>query len=166
MITGEPTRGDFNRVRKAYFRTAKASNEYIVLKIEKEQTLPEITFGHVDVRAFVRPHDDALVITTNIIRHIVSLCRYGECCQCDLSRMLWPNILYSSFTTCSHNIYVFTGEVVSPMGSIELMVPLGDKTSWIARPTQFLIIDAPSTYNVILGRPTLNAFTIVSILYI
>ncbi|KAL0461156.1 UNVERIFIED_CONTAM: hypothetical protein Slati_0003200 [Sesamum latifolium] len=52
----------------------------------------------------------------------------------------------------------FTGEVVHPRGMILLPLTLG--TSPLRRTCllKFLVVDIPSAYNVILGRPTLNAF--------
>ena len=44
-----------------------------------------------------------------------------------------------------------------PLGSIQLVFTLGDPLCQETMTVRFLIVDAPSTYNVLLGRPSLNA---------
>ena len=51
----------------------------------------------------------------------------------------------------------FSGEKVLPVGSIQLMLTLGDLPCQATTTTRFLVVDAPSAYNMLLGRPSLNA---------
>ena len=44
-----------------------------------------------------------------------------------------------------------------PLGSIQLVLTLGDPPCQATTTIKLLIVDAPSTYNMILGRPSLNA---------
>ena len=44
-----------------------------------------------------------------------------------------------------------------PLGSIQLVLTLGDPPCQATMTVRFLIVDAPSTYNILLGRPSLNA---------
>ncbi|KAL0402097.1 UNVERIFIED_CONTAM: hypothetical protein Slati_4239600 [Sesamum latifolium] len=56
------------------------------------------------------------------------------------------------------SLYGFAGEVVHLRGMVSLPLTLG---TGVARRTcmlKLLVVDVPSAYNVILGRPTLNAF--------
>ncbi|XP_042386610.1 uncharacterized protein LOC121978317 [Zingiber officinale] len=55
-------------------------------------------------------------------------------------------------------LYGFTGNEVQPIGQIKLVISLGEEPLWRIRTTTFIVVDAPSAYNVILGRPTLNEF--------
>ena len=50
----------------------------------------------------------------------------------------------------------FSGEKVLPMGSIQLVLTLGEPPCQATTTTRFLIVDAPSTYNMLLDRPSLN----------
>ena len=50
----------------------------------------------------------------------------------------------------------FFGERVLPLGSIQLVLTLGDPPCQATKTVRFLIIDAPSAYNMLLGRPSLN----------
>ena len=51
----------------------------------------------------------------------------------------------------------FSREKVLPVGSIQLVLTLGDLPCQATTTARFLIMDAPSTYNMLLGRPSLNA---------
>ncbi|KAL0462137.1 UNVERIFIED_CONTAM: hypothetical protein Slati_0101300 [Sesamum latifolium] len=56
------------------------------------------------------------------------------------------------------SLYGFAGEVVHPRGMVSLPLTMGRGTTpktWLLK---FLVVDVPSAYNVILGRPTLNTF--------
>ncbi|KAL0309202.1 UNVERIFIED_CONTAM: hypothetical protein Sradi_5862500 [Sesamum radiatum] len=55
----------------------------------------------------------------------------------------------------------FVGEVVHSRGMISLPLTLGETPLGMAHVLKFLVVDIPSAYNVILGRPTLNAFQAV-----
>ena len=44
-----------------------------------------------------------------------------------------------------------------PLGSIQLVLTLGDPLCQATTAVKFLIVDAPSAYNMLLGRPSLNA---------
>ncbi|XP_074565126.1 uncharacterized protein LOC141821664 [Curcuma longa] len=57
------------------------------------------------------------------------------------------------------SLFGFTGNEVQPLGQITLAISLGEEPQRRTRRVPFVIVDAPSTYNVILGRPTLNAFS-------
>ena len=44
-----------------------------------------------------------------------------------------------------------------PLGSIQLVLTLGDPSYQATTAMSFLKVDAPSAYNILLGRPSLNA---------
>ena len=51
----------------------------------------------------------------------------------------------------------FSREKGLPLGLIQLVLTLGDPPCQTTTTVRFLIVDAPSAYNVLLGRPSLNA---------
>ncbi|KAL0395464.1 UNVERIFIED_CONTAM: hypothetical protein Slati_4512600 [Sesamum latifolium] len=63
------------------------------------------------------------------------------------------------------SLYGFAGEVVHPRGMISLPLMLGKEPTRKTYVLKFLVVDVPSTYNVTLGRPTLNAFQAIISLY-
>ena len=59
----------------------------------------------------------------------------------------------------------FSGEKVLPLGSIQLVLTLGDPLCQATTIVKFLIVDAPSAYNVLLGRPSLNSIKAIPSAY-
>ena len=52
-----------------------------------------------------------------------------------------------------------------PLGSIQLVLTLGDPPCQDTTIVRFLIVDAPSAYNVLLGRPSLNTIRVIPSAY-
>ena len=52
-----------------------------------------------------------------------------------------------------------------PLGSIQLVLTLGDHPCQATITVRFLIVDAPSAYNMLLGRPSLNTIRPVPFAY-
>ena len=50
----------------------------------------------------------------------------------------------------------FTGDKIIPRGIVTLIVTARNYPAQIIKEINFLIVDYPLTYNIILGRPTLN----------
>ena len=59
----------------------------------------------------------------------------------------------------------FSGDKVYPRGIVTLMVTIGSYPLQVTNKHNFLVIDSPSSYNVILGRPTLNCWKVVTSTY-
>ncbi|RDX70210.1 Retrovirus-related Pol polyprotein from transposon 17.6, partial [Mucuna pruriens] len=79
------------------------------------------------------------------------------------------NILYKStmekmqlkdevIQECAGNLYGFAGECVPILGMVELETCLGERPVMRTLPIQYTIVDAPASYNIIIGRPALNKF--------
>jgi len=60
-----------------------------------------------------------------------------------------------------HPILGFSSQEVNPTGMICLPVCFGDKFKSKNLEVDFLIVDVPTAYNVILGRPTLHKVKVV-----
>ena len=52
-----------------------------------------------------------------------------------------------------------------PLGSIQLVLTLGDPPCQATTTVIFLIVDAPSIYNMLLGRPSLNTIRAIPSAY-
>ena len=59
----------------------------------------------------------------------------------------------------------FSRERVLPLGSIQLVLTLGDPPCQVTTMVRFLIVDAPSAYNVLLGKPSLNTIRAIPSAY-
>ena len=53
-------------------------------------------------------------------------------------------------------LFSFSGDRVYPRGIVTLTVTVGTYLVQLTRQLNFLVVDCPSSYNVIIGRPTLN----------
>ena len=59
----------------------------------------------------------------------------------------------------------FGGIKVPPMGTISLLVVVGAYPRQITKDVNFLVVDCSSSYNAIIGRPTLNSWKAVTSTY-
>ena len=59
----------------------------------------------------------------------------------------------------------FSRERVLLLGLVQLVLTLGDPPCQATTTVRFLIVDAPSAYNMLLGRPSLNAIRVVPSAY-
>lgn len=55
----------------------------------------------------------------------------------------------------------FTGDFISPLGMVNLHVTYGKKPHSKTLTTKFMVVNIPSAYNTIVGRPTLNQLKVV-----
>ncbi|KAL0440238.1 UNVERIFIED_CONTAM: hypothetical protein Slati_2506800 [Sesamum latifolium] len=58
----------------------------------------------------------------------------------------------------STSLTSFSGNIVEPLGEVVLPMSLDSYPRLVTKMVKFLVVDTPSTYNVILGRPSLNFF--------
>ena len=59
----------------------------------------------------------------------------------------------------------FGGTRVFPLGAVTLSVTVGDDPQQITRNVTFLVVNCSSTYNGILGRPTMNLWKATTLKY-
>ena len=59
----------------------------------------------------------------------------------------------------------FTGDKVKPSGVVSLIIEAGTFPKQVRASVEFLVVDCHSTYNVIIGRPTLNKLRAVTSTY-
>ena len=119
-----------------------------------------ITFSDSDLEGCQHPHDDPLVITAVVANKTIHRVLVDNGISADI-------IFTSAFDKIgigrerpepvNTHLRGFSGEKVLPLRSIELVLTLGDPPCQATTTIRFLIVDAPSAYNVLLGRPSLNA---------
>ena len=67
--------------------------------------------------------------------------------------------------TVNAHLRGFSRERVLPLGSIQLVLTVGDPLCQTTTVVRFLIVDAPLAYNILLGRPSLNAIRVIPSAY-
>ena len=119
----------------------------------------DMSFNEVDARGVKQPHNDPLIIMLTIegfntkrilvdnsnFAYIIYLPAFQQL-KLDPKRLrLFDSPLIS-----------FNGDRVYPRGIVTLTVTVGTYPVQLTRQLDFLVIDWPSSYNVIIRRPTLN----------
>ncbi|XP_073121471.1 uncharacterized protein [Henckelia pumila] len=161
MISGGATDGDFGRARKACGRRMEN------FEISKPQD-PIISFGPEDLRGVAAPHNDDLVVTVTIENYDVS--------RIFVDSVSSVNVLFKGtldqmkiegfeLEPISTPLYGFTGHAIQPLGQIFLPVSMGNDPRRVIKMVNFTMADAPSSYNGILGRPTMKDFRDVASTY-
>ena len=129
---------------------------------------PTISFTDKEAERIHHPHDDAIVITLLIADYItrrvlvdngssVVILYYPAFQHMRLRRdLLRP--------ACSPLIG-FGGMKVQPVGTVTLHVVVGSYPQQITKSVNFLVVDCSSSYNAIIGRPTLNSWKVVTSIY-
>ena len=137
------------------------------MKMQKNDE-PDIVFSERDDRSIRQPHEDLPVIMLraeefNIHRvhidnesltYIIYLPAFQQM-KLDKKRIkpfISPQVS-------------FTGDRVVPRGIVTLTVIVGTYPAQVNKEINFLIIDCPLTYNIILGRPALNRLRAVTSTY-
>ncbi|XP_073152241.1 uncharacterized protein [Henckelia pumila] len=162
MISGGPKDGDSNRARKTSSR--KLSNMEIVDHMVR--TGPTLSFGPDDLKGLSdTTHNDALVIRALVANYDVArifvdsgssinVLFQETINQMDLGEYKVEPVVMSLFG--------FTGHAIRPTGLINLPLTLGKDRTSKTRIVSFIIVDAPSAYNAILGRPAMTIFMAVA----
>ena len=65
----------------------------------------------------------------------------------------------------SAHLLGFSREKVLPLGSTQLVLTLGNPPCQATTAVKFLLVDAPSAYNMLLDMPSLNALRVVPSAY-
>ena len=127
-----------------------------------------ITFSNSDLEGCQHPHDDPLVVRAVIANKTVHRVLIDNGSSADI-------IFVSAFDKMGIgreklepvNTYLrgFSGEKVLPLGSIQLVLTLGDPPCQATTTARFLIVDTPSAYNMLLGRPSLNVIKVIPSAY-
>ncbi|KAL8148773.1 hypothetical protein AgCh_005948 [Apium graveolens] len=171
IFGGHPFIGDSNRALEKNAREARYppltnihSLEDRPPKVFKGESA-DITFKEKESRWVHHPHNDALVITMLIGAMNIH--------RVFLDNGSSTNILYYStykklgfpdsdmYFEDAH-VYGFTGEAVRVMDSVRLPVTLGEGALSVTQMIDFKVLDQDSVHNVLVGRPWLRAFRVIT----
>jgi hypothetical protein len=150
---------------RKYARGAGNAEGLEVLPIRATaKDLPTISFGEEDAPGGQDPHHDALVISLSLA-------------NCEVGRILVDNgssanlIMLSTLQDMGYRecdilkksipLVGFSGETKHTIGEISLPT----YAAGINLPVRYLVIDCPSSYNVILGRPWIHSMKAIPSTY-
>ena len=127
-----------------------------------------ITFSDSDLEGCQHPHDDPLVVCAVMANKTVHRVVVDNRSSADIifaSAFDKMGIGRERLEPVNTHLRGFSGEKVLPLGSIQLVLTLGETPCQATTTTRFLIVDAPSAYNMLLGRPFLNAIKAIPSAY-
>jgi hypothetical protein len=118
-----------------------------------------ITFSEDNARGIYQPHDDALVVTMTIAGFITRRVLIDNGSSADiiyLPSYQQMKIDKERLRPIDIPFVGFTEDKVKPSGIVSLMIEAGTYPKQVRASVEFLVVDCPSAYNVIIGRLTLN----------
>ena len=119
-----------------------------------------ITFSDSDLEGCQHPHDDPLVIRAVVANKTIHRVLVDNGSSADIifaSAFDKMGMGREKLGPVSTHLRGFSKEKVLTLGSIQLVLTLGDPLCQTTATIRFLIVDAPLAYNVLLSRPSLNA---------
>ncbi|KAL0411344.1 UNVERIFIED_CONTAM: hypothetical protein Slati_3724100 [Sesamum latifolium] len=163
MRAGGPVGEDSHHARKLQIREAHDISLKEVLDVEAMEDAPLIQFRRAKRSGPKTSHNDALVITALLANYELGRIFIDSGSSADIlfGEAYGEMQLGTSPLKMNTSLYGFTGEVIHHRGMISLPLTLETENARRACMLKFLVVDVPSAYNVILGRPTLNAFQAV-----
>ncbi|GFS44989.1 hypothetical protein Acr_00g0093430 [Actinidia rufa] len=127
-----------------------------------------ITFSNDDLRGLHLPHDDALVVSAVIANFNVQRILIDNWSSADIlfisafERMKIGLDKLHPFHTA---LIGFGGNTTHPLRWINLPITLGTEPHQTTVWQDFIVVDCPSPYNAILGRPTLGGIKTITSTY-
>uniref|UniRef100_A0A2N9ESK5 RNase H type-1 domain-containing protein n=1 Tax=Fagus sylvatica TaxID=28930 RepID=A0A2N9ESK5_FAGSY len=168
IVGGLASGGTSRSSRKAYAR--QAHNILVTQRPRKNVKMDDqiITFSKDDARGIHQPHDDTLVVTMTIAGFITRRVLIDNGSSADiiyLPAYQQMKIDKEWLRLIDIPLVGFTGDKVKPLGVVSLMIEAETYPKQVRASVEFLIVDCPSAYNVIIGRPTLNKLRAVTSTY-
>jgi len=117
-----------------------------------------------DFHGLDHKQDDPMVITVEIENYAVKIVQIDQGSSIDI--LYWETyqklqLPDTAMVPYDEPIYGFSGEQVSTRGYIDLHTVFRDGAQTKTIPIRFLIVDATTSYNVLLGHPSLNTLGVV-----
>ena len=157
--------GESSLARKAHLRSIKSAKIGEIQSVSKLPRLDtSITFSDSDLEGCQHPHDDPLVVRAIVANKTVHRVLVDNGSSTDIifaSAFDKMGIGREKLKPVNTHLPGFSGEKVLPLGSIQLVLTLGEPPCQATTTARFLIVDVPSAYNILLGRPYLNAIKVI-----
>ncbi|KAL5562775.1 hypothetical protein UlMin_032522 [Ulmus minor] len=127
-----------------------------------------IIFTESEARSLWHPHTDAIVVTLRIAGRKVFRILVDNGSSADIlfkSTFNRMNLVGVKIEPTTSSLSGFTGDIISSEGILNLPVEIGSSPCQHIQAVDFVLVDCPSPYNAIIGRPTLNKIRAVTSTY-
>ena len=161
--------GESISTRKAHLRNIRSTDMGEIQAMSKLPRLDNtITFYDSDLEGCQHPHDDPLVVRAIVPNTTVHRVLIDNGSSADIifaSALNKMSIRREKLDLVNTHLRGFSGEKVLPLGSIQLVLTQGEPPCQATMTARFLVVDALSAYNMLLGRPSLNAIKAIPSAY-
>ena len=161
--------GESSLARKAHLRSIRLAEIGEIQAVSKLPRLDtSITFSDSDMEGCQHPHDDPLVVRAIVANKTVHRVLVDNGSSADIifaSAFDKMGIGREKLEPVNTHLRGFSGEKVLPLGSIQLVLTLGEPPCQAMTTARFLVVNAPSAYNMLLGKPFLNAIKAIPSAY-
>ena len=152
-ITGGPTVGEsFCSLKKSCQRQVNSVHSLPPLK--QRQTNQDMYFLEEDARGMKQPHDNPLVIMVMIEGFNTRRILVDNGSSADIIYLpTFQQLKVNPKRLCPFNspLVSFSGDKLYPRGIVTLIVTAGSHPFQVTNKHNFLVVDSPSSYNVIIG---------------
>ena len=161
--------GESSSAQKAHLRSIRSAGIGEIQAVSKLPRLDtSITFSDSDLEGCQYPHDDPLAVSVVVANKTVHRVLVDNGSSADIifaSAFDKMGIGMEKLEPVNTHLWGFSGEKVLPLGSIQLVLTQGESPCQATTTARFLIVDASSAYNMLLGRPSLNVIKVVPSAY-
>ena len=169
VIIGGTLTGQSSKSRKTYLKVVQ--NVQLLGRSPRTRVMDEqaITFTDEDAERVHHPYDDAIVITLLIANYTTRRVLVDNGSLADI--LYYPTFQqmrlgWDQLRLVNSPLVGFGGMKVQLVGTITLLVVVGAYPQQITKEVNFLVMKCLSSYNTIIGRPTLNSWKVVTSTYI
>ncbi|KAK4389832.1 hypothetical protein Sango_2320200 [Sesamum angolense] len=168
VISGGPTGGDSANARKALALATMGNHWQAPIQVYNvnSKNREEISFNSQDMDPMRNQNNDALVISATLANFLVKKVLVDSGSSADImfyDAYVQLGIDNAQLRKVNTPLTGFSGEMIEPLGKVMLPLSLGSLPKRSTKMVKFLVVKAPSAYNIILGRPSLNLFSSYSL---
>jgi hypothetical protein len=162
--------GESTSARNAHARSVRIEKVYKVERPPKfyRKDPMIISFSKKDAEGVLLPYDDALVVTMTVANHTIHRILVDNGSSAEI--LYWSVVQQMGITQdrikpFGSPMVGFMGEQVQMMGLISLSVMCINSPRQSKVMVDFLVVDQPSAYNMIIGQPALNKLKAITLTY-
>ena len=164
--------GDFNTIAGGFARggqTSSARKRYVrsvmtTAKIERSKKVPDIVFSSEDLKGVVPHENDPIVLSIIMMGRNVHRVLVDQGSSAYV--MFWNTFVglqtpIDQLRPFDGVLVGFSGHQVEVKGYVDLRTTFRDKEDAKTIFIRYIVVNAPSSYNLLLGRPSINKLGVV-----